>query len=165
MGHEKLPDLGLVGEEGNETNDWIVVGRLIVDRNLNRAGVMAILRNIWPEKEAPAIGEVGQNTYSIYFVSEELILKALEGNPWSIMGHYLNLKKWEANTTVAELDFRVFRRLNLKRAEQEEIENQRSAKRAKSSVIIEEFMEEHGHFIYDPNSFYRDYKGPKRETW
>ncbi|OMO49877.1 hypothetical protein COLO4_38315 [Corchorus olitorius] len=103
---EMVIDLGLVGNESCGVDDWVAVGKLIVDRNLNRAGVMAILRNIWPEKEAPAIGEVGLNTYSISFVSKELMMKALEENPWSIMGHCLNLKRWEANTPMALLDFK-----------------------------------------------------------
>ncbi|OMO77364.1 hypothetical protein COLO4_25222 [Corchorus olitorius] len=98
--------MGYADDGSVGVDDWIVVGKLIIDKNLNKAGVMAILRNIWPEKEAPAIGEVGMNTYSISFSSQEVMMKALEGNPWSIMGYCLNLKKWSANTPVAQLDFK-----------------------------------------------------------
>ncbi|OMO70439.1 hypothetical protein COLO4_28598 [Corchorus olitorius] len=81
MMDEMVIDLGYV-EEGREgVDDWIV-------------------------KEAPAIGEVGMKMYSISFVSKEGMMRALEGNPWSIMGHCLNLKKWPANTPVAQLDFK-----------------------------------------------------------
>ncbi|OMO82636.1 reverse transcriptase [Corchorus capsularis] len=74
---EMVIDLGYVDDGSGGTDDWIVVGKLIVDRNLNKAGVMAILRNIWPEKEAPAIGEVGMNTYSISFASKEIMIHNL----------------------------------------------------------------------------------------
>ncbi|OMP01317.1 hypothetical protein COLO4_11974 [Corchorus olitorius] len=98
-------DLEIVdsGDAGNE--EWMVVGKVIVDRNLNRSGVLAISRKIWPEKESPSIAEVEVNVYSISFASEEIMNRALEGNTWSIMGHCFNLKKWLANTPVREIDF------------------------------------------------------------
>ncbi|OMP08705.1 hypothetical protein COLO4_06188 [Corchorus olitorius] len=39
-------------------------------------------------------------------VAVEIMNKALEDNPWSIMGHCFNMKKWPANTPAKEVDFR-----------------------------------------------------------
>ncbi|OMP03342.1 hypothetical protein CCACVL1_02473 [Corchorus capsularis] len=68
---------------------------LIAERSVNRGAVTMILRNLWPEAEAPIIGEIGQNLFSVTFSSAKLLYDALVENPWAVMGFCFNLKEWQ----------------------------------------------------------------------
>ncbi|OMO77512.1 Zinc knuckle CX2CX4HX4C [Corchorus olitorius] len=46
------------GSSRNQDDDWVLVGKVITERLLNKTGVRAILRNLWPETDAPSIGEI-----------------------------------------------------------------------------------------------------------
>ncbi|OMO58738.1 hypothetical protein COLO4_34402 [Corchorus olitorius] len=61
---------------------------------------------MWTEVDAPIIGDVGLNIYSIAFSSEAIMRKALEDSPWSIMGHCLNLKVWPPLTSANNIEFK-----------------------------------------------------------
>ena len=71
-------------EENRSRN--MLIGKIIEGKVLYRRGVLSILRNIWPIEVAPLIREVGENVYSISFKNENLMRRALEESPWSIMG-------------------------------------------------------------------------------
>ncbi|OMO69579.1 hypothetical protein COLO4_29010 [Corchorus olitorius] len=72
-----------VNNEGNRSEDgWMAVGCLIAERSVNRGAITMILRNLWPEAEAPIIGEIGQNLFSITFSSAKLFYDAVVENPW-----------------------------------------------------------------------------------
>ncbi|OMO67492.1 reverse transcriptase [Corchorus capsularis] len=72
-----------------EGDDWsltltrfMVVGKIIANRVLNRRGVVSILRGIWSEEVAPCIREIKENMYSISFKSEKEVEKVLMDGPW-----------------------------------------------------------------------------------
>ncbi|OMO52596.1 hypothetical protein CCACVL1_29174 [Corchorus capsularis] len=47
----------------------MAIEKIIAEKTLNWGVVRAIIRNIWPEKTAPVIGEVVPNVYSLAFSS------------------------------------------------------------------------------------------------
>ncbi|OMO68784.1 hypothetical protein CCACVL1_19842 [Corchorus capsularis] len=83
----------------------MAIGKIHAIKILNRKGVVAILRSIWTDDVASGIKEVGDNIYGISFSSESTRDRAIGEGPWSVMGYHLNLKKWEGDQTVNEIDF------------------------------------------------------------
>ncbi|XVE52184.1 hypothetical protein DITRI_Ditri02bG0102600 [Diplodiscus trichospermus] len=97
-------------EEGDERNlklsKNVGVRFILADRVLNRRGVLGILKGIWLEKIAPCVKEVNRNKYVISFATKEFFKKAIKEGPWSVMGFYVNLKKWQLGEVIEEIDFR-----------------------------------------------------------
>ena len=91
--------------EGDGCSRFMVIGKIIAGKILYRRGVLNILRNIWALEVAPMIREVGENMYSICFVNEIQMKRAIDEGPWSIMGHCLVLKEWEEGAVLREIQF------------------------------------------------------------
>ena len=70
------------------------IGKIVSKKVLNRTGVMAILRGMWPIEMAPCISEVDVNVYGISFRSESFLKRATAEGPWSVMGCCFIIKKW-----------------------------------------------------------------------
>ena len=98
-------------EEGDEKNlvlsRFLVVGKVVANGVLNRIEVLAILQGIWSLKVAPCIWEVGDNIYRISFKFEEILRRAMDEGPWSIMGNSMVLKRWVKGRAFKEVDFSV----------------------------------------------------------
>ncbi|OMO77422.1 hypothetical protein COLO4_25190 [Corchorus olitorius] len=99
---ETDPDLG------KNDGDWVVLGRILTEKPLNKGAVKTIIRNAWPEKDVWRIGDVGMNLFSLTFSSEEAMEKALLENPWSVMGFCFNLKFWPSESAANEVDLKLF---------------------------------------------------------
>ncbi|OMO68175.1 hypothetical protein CCACVL1_20040 [Corchorus capsularis] len=68
-------------KEGKRSEDgWKVVEGRIAERLIRRGVVTTILKNLWPEAEAPIIGEIRQNLFSIT-QSAKLLYEAVVENP------------------------------------------------------------------------------------
>ncbi|XWS24810.1 hypothetical protein CRYUN_Cryun27aG0016800 [Craigia yunnanensis] len=91
-----------VGTEGLENAKYIVVGRIIADKILNRRGVLSILKGLWLEEMVFSIREMGLNRYSIAFRLEVLIQRVMEEGPWSVMGYTLILERWSEGMSIEE---------------------------------------------------------------
>ncbi|OMO59554.1 reverse transcriptase [Corchorus capsularis] len=92
-------------EDVREATKFTVIGKIISKKPLNRRGVIGVLQSIWPRKEILTIREMGQNLYAISFVNQQFMEDALANGPWSVMGCYLNIKKWEIGQAMSDLDF------------------------------------------------------------
>ncbi|OMP10786.1 hypothetical protein COLO4_04272 [Corchorus olitorius] len=77
----------------------------VKEKSLNRRGVIEILKGIWSSREVTAIKEAGNNLFAISFVTESEMNQALEQGPSSIMGHSMNLQRWDPEKTIHELEF------------------------------------------------------------
>ncbi|OMO68596.1 hypothetical protein COLO4_29560 [Corchorus olitorius] len=97
-------DLDVVSDPESEKAGWSVLGKILAEKSLNRGVVKAILRNLWPKKEVPIIGDVGSNLVNLIFTSEEVMNRALSENPWLVMGYCLNLKFWPPDKSMREVD-------------------------------------------------------------
>ncbi|OMO55003.1 hypothetical protein COLO4_36252 [Corchorus olitorius] len=94
-------------ESGPGDGVWVAIGKVLAEKPLNKGAVKTILRNLWPEKDVPAIGDVENNTFSVTFVSQEKLFKALLENPWAVMGYCFNLKFWPPELAVGEIDMNL----------------------------------------------------------
>ena len=82
-----------------------LLGKIIAEKPLNSRGVKNILQSLWPKADKTEIAQMGMNLYVISFTEEAAMAAALANGPWSVMGHCLNLKKWEMEKTVNEVNF------------------------------------------------------------
>ena len=64
---------------------FLVSGKIVANKLLNRKGVLAILRGIWSIEMALCISDDGRNMYRISFINEDVMNKAIMEGPWSIM--------------------------------------------------------------------------------
>ena len=77
-----MEDLVTELEKGDERSIAVskcsLIRKVVADRVVNRKGVLAILRGIWPVEVAPVISEVGNNKYGIAFKRNKLMIKTLD---------------------------------------------------------------------------------------
>ena len=66
---------------------------------------MAVLKNVWSSKEVVDVKELNGNLYAISFVGKKSMEKQIEEGHWSVMGCYLNLKRWEVDKLVQKICF------------------------------------------------------------
>ncbi|OMP00249.1 hypothetical protein COLO4_12802 [Corchorus olitorius] len=92
-------------EEVSEATKYALIGKIGVDRALNRKGVVGVLQSILSTKDLIDVMEIGENLYGLLFSNKEVMSLALERGPWTVMGHCLSLKKWEVEKSVKELCF------------------------------------------------------------
>ncbi|XVE98610.1 hypothetical protein REPUB_Repub03eG0121100 [Reevesia pubescens] len=103
-----IEDLEILLDSAEE-ND-LVLSRFVLNRHilvenaLNRKGVFSILRGIWSEEVVPCIREMGINNYSFNFKYKNLTNRAIEEEPWLIMGCCLVLQRWEQGLTLEKVD-------------------------------------------------------------
>ncbi|OMO88682.1 reverse transcriptase [Corchorus capsularis] len=83
---------------------FMAIGKVIAEKSLNRGTVKSIIRNIWPERTVPLIGDVATNVYSLTFTSQREMEEAIGENPWSIMGYCFNIKVWPPELSASEVD-------------------------------------------------------------
>ena len=84
---------------------FTLVEKILVEKILNRRGVMGILQNTWSKKEVKVIKELGVNLFAISFWSKQSKEDALEKGSWSVMGYCLNMKKWEVELAIQDISF------------------------------------------------------------
>ncbi|OMO73428.1 hypothetical protein CCACVL1_17269 [Corchorus capsularis] len=92
-----------VNKDGNGSEDGWMVGFLTAEKPINRGATMVIPRNLWPELEAPLIGEISQNLFSITFSARISLSDALIEIPWSALGYCFTLNMWPDNLAVGKL--------------------------------------------------------------
>ncbi|OMO61796.1 hypothetical protein CCACVL1_23233 [Corchorus capsularis] len=88
-----------------EATKFLLIGKIISDKPVNRRGAMGVLRSMWPSRDCPVITELGSQTYGLAFNSEDLMLQAMIDSPWNVMGFCLILKKWEVEKSISEIPF------------------------------------------------------------
>ena len=70
--------LECAGENVMEETRFLVIGKIVADKILNRRGVMAILRGLWTDEVVYGIREMGMNRYSISFRIKKVMERAME---------------------------------------------------------------------------------------
>ncbi|KAE9449538.1 hypothetical protein C3L33_18563, partial [Rhododendron williamsianum] len=58
--------------------------------------------DLWEFKKDFKVIELGYNFYIIWFESMDDYMKVFCGGPWTILGHYLGVRKWEPNFRARE---------------------------------------------------------------
>ncbi|OMO50761.1 Zinc finger, CCHC-type [Corchorus capsularis] len=101
-GSEEEVEIELVaaGVEVSEATQFALLGKIVVGRDLNRKGVINVLRSIWNARDLVDVRELGNNIYGISFANEKGMEFAMENGPWSVFGHSLVLRRWEVEIDV-----------------------------------------------------------------
>ena len=80
------------GEDVMEGARFMVIGKVIADKILNRRRVLTILRGLWTDEVVYGIREIGMNIYSISFRTKRVMERAMEESPWSVMRRWATKK-------------------------------------------------------------------------
>ncbi|OMO80574.1 hypothetical protein COLO4_24033 [Corchorus olitorius] len=104
-GEEVEIELVAAGEEVGVATRFALLGKIVVNRDLNRKGVINVLRSIWNARDLVDVRDLGNNVYGISFANEKGMMFALENGPWSVLGHSLVLRRWEVSQTIREVTF------------------------------------------------------------
>ena len=82
-----------------------LVGKLLVDRSVNKNVVRAITLKAWRTSRGVQIINLKENIFLFKFASEGDRRRILELGPWNIEGYPLILKHWNQNQTAKDVDF------------------------------------------------------------
>ncbi|OMO73700.1 hypothetical protein CCACVL1_17176, partial [Corchorus capsularis] len=88
-----------------EATGFMLVGKILADKPINRRGAVGVLSNMWHGKDAPTIRKFGGNIFGFAFKSEKAMNLALDNSPWTVMGNCLSLKKWEVEEVISDIHF------------------------------------------------------------
>ena len=91
--------------QDSQCEKFMLVGKILASRVLNKIGVMNILSSVWNPSQPFKQVRIFQNLYSFEFSNEEDMLKILEASPWSVMNYSMILQKWDGNCAVDDLRF------------------------------------------------------------
>ncbi|GLT66260.1 hypothetical protein SLA2020_386340 [Shorea laevis] len=83
----------------------VLSSRVISETPFNRNAVYGVLAKVWANNLDFQVIELETNLYAISFASEFDINYVLEQSAWSIDGYLFNLKRWEPNCSLCDIDF------------------------------------------------------------
>lgn len=92
-------------EECPKNAQFILVGKILASKNLNRAAVQKILEKAWRTEKEVTISYWRDNVYGFGFQNEDDLCRIISKGPWSIMGSILILRKWDLAKPFSDLDF------------------------------------------------------------
>jgi len=98
-------ELEEVAEIVRALNELTLVGKIVADRVLNKHAVRNTIIRSWNPKFGVTISDLDDNIFLFKFKSEIDLRRIWNGEPWTIMGNHLNLKKWHADANVNDIDF------------------------------------------------------------
>ncbi|OMO50989.1 reverse transcriptase [Corchorus capsularis] len=102
---ELIVELEVSREEIQATTEYGLIGKVIVDRILNKRGVMNVLQAIWPIKVLQRVFDLGPNLYGFSFADRKSMELALSCGPWTVIGYCLCLQRWDASKAVTKIQF------------------------------------------------------------
>lgn len=89
----------VVGDEETiqATETYVLVGRLLTEKNVNFQAMQNVLASIWRPREGIEIHDLGSQRYSFVFFHVLDLQKVLDGGPWTFEQNLLLHHKLEAN--------------------------------------------------------------------
>ncbi|KAE9445306.1 hypothetical protein C3L33_22796, partial [Rhododendron williamsianum] len=84
---------------------FVLVGKILASKALNKSGVQKIIEKAWRTEEDFTISPWGDNVYAFGFKNEDDLCRIISKSPWSVMGSILILRKWDQKKSFSELDF------------------------------------------------------------
>ncbi|OMP06439.1 hypothetical protein COLO4_08125 [Corchorus olitorius] len=89
--------LDLAGDDEVKPTQFALIDKIVVDHQLNRKGIMNVLRAIWSPQVLRGVMEMSHNLYGFYFVDRKNMEMALNQG--------LMLKTWAVTQSVQEINF------------------------------------------------------------
>ncbi|XLT59938.1 hypothetical protein HN873_052542 [Arachis hypogaea] len=68
--------------EGVQNCQTSIIGKIIIDKNINLTWIQTAMSNIWKSPEGFRVTEVRPKMDQFFFKRESDLEKALEGSPW-----------------------------------------------------------------------------------
>lgn len=90
---------------GRELGQATLVGNVITYKPLNRGAVKCILDKAWGSPEGLQVADVGFNLFLFTFNSQEEAEEILRRSPWYVMNKLINLRVWNPQMVMNEIDF------------------------------------------------------------
>lgn len=92
-------------EECPQNARFVLVGKILSSKILNKTGVSRVIEKAWRTEEEFSISPWKDNVYAFGFKKEEDLCRVISRGPWSVMGSLLILRKWDQKKSFSELDF------------------------------------------------------------
>ncbi|KAE9454856.1 hypothetical protein C3L33_13247, partial [Rhododendron williamsianum] len=92
-------------EECPKNAQFVLVGKILASKTLNRVAVQKILERAWRTEQEFTISYWQDNVYGFSFQNEDDLCRIISKGPWSIMGSILILRKWDQSKSFSDLDF------------------------------------------------------------
>ncbi|KAM1715701.1 hypothetical protein ACFX1X_023728 [Malus domestica] len=80
-----------------------LVGKALVNRNLNKWGVKNILRSAWKEYGEVEIKWVKDNTFIIKVQDDSVATKIIDQVPWAVMKQNFSVRRWPVELALEEV--------------------------------------------------------------
>lgn len=92
-------------EECPQSAQFVLVGKILSSKILNKIGVQKVIEKAWRTEEEFSISAWKDNIYAFGFKNEDDLCRIISKGPWSVMGSLLILRKWDQSKTFSDLDF------------------------------------------------------------
>lgn len=92
-------------EECPQSAQFVLVGKILSSKILNKVGVQKVIEKAWRTEEEFTISPWKDNVNAFGFKSEDDLCRIISKGPWSIMGSLLILRKWDLSKAFSDLDF------------------------------------------------------------
>lgn len=92
-------------EECPRNAQFVLVGKILTSKTLNRVAIQKILERAWRTEQEFTISYWQDNVYGFSFQNEDDLCRIISKGPWSIMGSILILRKWDQSKSFSDLDF------------------------------------------------------------
>lgn len=96
-----------LSKKQDKKSSWSLVDKIMFDKVLNKATVMAVIKKGWQLNEELDIQELDRlnSIFLFQFNKEENVIGILKGRSWSIQGYLLNLQEWDDLMILKDVDF------------------------------------------------------------
>lgn len=92
-------------EDCPQNAKFVLVGKILASKTLNKTGVQKIIEKAWRTEEEFSISPWKDNVYAFGFKNEEDLCRIISKGPWSVMGAILVLRRWETGKAFKDLEF------------------------------------------------------------
>ncbi|KAF7153435.1 hypothetical protein RHSIM_Rhsim01G0139400 [Rhododendron simsii] len=92
-------------EECPQSAQFVLVGKILSSKILNKIGVQKVIEKAWRTEEEFSISPWKDNVYAFGFKNEDDLCRIISKGPWSVMGSLLILRKWDQSKAFSDLDF------------------------------------------------------------
>ncbi|KAJ1381881.1 Zinc knuckle CX2CX4HX4C [Sesbania bispinosa] len=82
-----------------------LVGKILTDKPIHSNSLQNTLSGIWCNPKGFRVEEISNKTYQFFFYEEKDAIRVLKGNPCIFRNSWINLKRWERDTKIENLDF------------------------------------------------------------
>ena len=121
-----------------------LVGKVLVDKNLNKWGVRNILRSSWKELGEVEIKWVKDNTFIITVKDESSAAQIANRTPWAVMKQNFSVKRWDQELALEEIDMNIVSFWIQIRGVPPYLHSEENAQRLASKIAVFEEFEDPG---------------------